>query len=252
MTTQRVPSLRAQSSRRICLEGAMLLLGFLLPLAAPSCNGLCPDLDFDGVCDASDNCPQAWNPDQADPDRDGQGDVCDNCPEDPNPDQEDGDGDHVGNPCDNCPDVPNSRQLDGDGDQVGDPCDNCPDVPNPDQADEDGDGVGDRCETPDPSCSGEICGTFTRCNEDAGCEGICASVAEGGGVCVDIDTRCEDLRPCPNGSSDCPEGGFCVVNTCCISPVCVLPSNFCPASQFSLSLHDFQERRTTATIGYLP
>ena len=39
----------------------------------------CPDADSDGVCDASDNCPQNANADQADGDGDGLGDVCDPC-----------------------------------------------------------------------------------------------------------------------------------------------------------------------------
>lgn len=37
-----------------------------------------PDRDRDAVPDASDNCPDAYNPTQADADGDGRGDVCDN------------------------------------------------------------------------------------------------------------------------------------------------------------------------------
>ena len=36
-----------------------------------------PDADEDGVVDADDNCPNAYNPEQIDTDRDGIGDVCD-------------------------------------------------------------------------------------------------------------------------------------------------------------------------------
>jgi hypothetical protein len=36
-----------------------------------------PDLDGDGVPDASDNCPSVFNPDQVDSDHDGAGDACD-------------------------------------------------------------------------------------------------------------------------------------------------------------------------------
>jgi hypothetical protein len=39
--------------------------------------GTVSDLDGDGVCDASDNCPNDANPDQRDLDGDGIGDVCD-------------------------------------------------------------------------------------------------------------------------------------------------------------------------------
>ncbi len=40
-----------------------------------------PDQDSDGddICDAPDNCPFEFNPDQADSDGDGVGDLCDNC-----------------------------------------------------------------------------------------------------------------------------------------------------------------------------
>ena len=41
------------------------------------------DADGDGVPDASDNCPNTPNPDQADSDGDGVGDACDQCPSDP-------------------------------------------------------------------------------------------------------------------------------------------------------------------------
>lgn len=43
-----------------------------------------PDQDGDGVPDASDNCPAAYNPSQTDADGDGEGDVCDS--------DDDGDG----------------------------------------------------------------------------------------------------------------------------------------------------------------
>ncbi|MGZ3319257.1 MAG: thrombospondin type 3 repeat-containing protein, partial [Isosphaeraceae bacterium] len=36
-----------------------------------------PDIDGDGVLNASDNCPTVPNPDQRDDDRDGHGDACD-------------------------------------------------------------------------------------------------------------------------------------------------------------------------------
>ncbi|TWT46243.1 hypothetical protein RAS1_26920 [Phycisphaerae bacterium RAS1] len=57
------------------------------------------DADLDGVADATDNCPDTHNPDQADTDGDGVGDACDNCPLTANRLQEDADGDGVGDVC---------------------------------------------------------------------------------------------------------------------------------------------------------
>ena len=78
------------------------------------------DTDNDGIPDNIDNCPNVYNPDQADSDNDGVGDACD-------------------------------TGTDSDGDGVPDGEDNCPHTYNPDQADSDNDGVGDACEyTPGP------------------------------------------------------------------------------------------------------
>jgi predicted acyltransferase (DUF342 family) len=41
------------------------------------------DLDFDGIPDGEDNCPEESNPGQGDMDGDGFGDACDDCPDDP-------------------------------------------------------------------------------------------------------------------------------------------------------------------------
>src|SRR5262245_9859314 len=60
-----------------------------------------PDIDNDGVADATDNCPLVANPSQHDEDDDLIGDACDNCPIVSNPGQADiGDGDGVGDDCD--------------------------------------------------------------------------------------------------------------------------------------------------------
>jgi hypothetical protein len=141
------------------------------------------DMDWDGVPDEVDNCPDMWNPDQTDSDGDGTGDACvdtdgdgwmdiwDNCPDVPNPDQEDSDWDGQGDACDddsdndgvpddadNCPTIYNPDQADSNGDGIGDACadddgdgvpngmDNCPAIPNPDQWDSDWDGQGDACD----------------------------------------------------------------------------------------------------------
>lgn len=56
----------------------------------------CDDIDGDGVCDTSDNCPTVSNINQTDFDNDGIGDVCD----------DDRDGDGVDNLYDGAPDDP--------------------------------------------------------------------------------------------------------------------------------------------------
>jgi hypothetical protein len=168
-----------------------------------------PDSDGDGIPNSEDNCPNTYNPDQADSDSrdvkkdlvavakeligDGIGDACDNCVLIYNPDQVDSDGDGIGDLCDPCPDDPDN-DIDKDGlcaDQ-----DNCPNTYNPDQADSDvilerdvgttaiivgdGDGIGDACDNcpqhPNPKqadCDqdevGDVC-TIAQCSDDPGCE----------------------------------------------------------------------------------
>ena len=92
------------------------------------CDELCPTCT---CCEGVDNCPDIYNPDQADADGDDVGDVCDNCPDDWNPDQVDADSDDAGDVCDNCPDDWNPDQADSDGDGIGDVCDPYPDDTTP-------------------------------------------------------------------------------------------------------------------------
>ena len=107
------------------------------------------DDDGDGRFNVEDNCPEDYNPAQADLDQDGIGNPCDEdrdgdevpndidvCPDTVDPDQEDLDRDGIGDACD--PDV--------DGDGVGNLGDNCPLVPNPDRGDIDNDGDGEACD----------------------------------------------------------------------------------------------------------
>jgi hypothetical protein len=63
-----------------------------------ACTG---DADCEETCGYVDNCPDLFNPDQADIEGDGIGDVCDNCPDIANPNQVDADSDSTGDVCDN-------------------------------------------------------------------------------------------------------------------------------------------------------
>jgi Pentapeptide repeats (8 copies) len=87
--------------------------------------------------------------------------------------------------------------------------------------------VDNQCvDNPSPGCAGQTCGNFVSCNENELC--ACTSVAEGGGFCT-TDQPCAGLLDRPGGSSDCPRGQLCLVNTCCLRPVCVDSSRLCPA-----------------------
>ncbi len=103
------------------------------------------DNDGDGIPNASDKCPDVFDPIrplddgvQADADGDGVGDACDPCPLDADTDSctsidpNDRDHDGVANDVDNCPDVAND-QTDSDMDGKGDVCDACPMAANPGQ-----------------------------------------------------------------------------------------------------------------------
>ncbi len=125
-----------------------------------------PDPDTDGVCSATDNCPDVTNTNQIDTDGDGSGDDCDactdtdgdlfgnpgfpanacpldNCPTRFNPGQENLDGDTLGDECDLCPMDPDN---DADFDFICSNQDNCPTISNNDQSNLDGDETGDVCD----------------------------------------------------------------------------------------------------------
>ena len=127
------------------------------------------DSDSDGIPDATDNCPNAANPDQTDANSNGIGDVCeqdqdqdgipdatDNCLTIANTDQADIDNDGIGNECDD----------DKDGDGILNTIDNCPETANPDQTDANSNGIGDVCDstlTPLAPCENGMAGIFP-CN----------------------------------------------------------------------------------------
>ncbi len=140
------------------------------------------DADGDCACDGADNCPLAFNPDQADVDGDAVGDVCDVCPvdvendadgdglcesidlcrDDYDPSNDDADGDGIGDVCDRCPvDIEN----DADGDGICESTDLCDAAYDPSNADGDGDGIGDACDV----CPLDVA-------NDADGDGFCESV----------------------------------------------------------------------------
>lgn len=71
------------------------------------------DVDFDGVLNDVDNCPNVENADQLNSDGDAFGDVCDT----------DNDNDGVDDEFDNCPLDENADQADADSNGIGDVCD---------------------------------------------------------------------------------------------------------------------------------
>ncbi len=79
-----------------------------------------------------------------------------------------------------------------------------------------------------PECEAATCETFVLCQGDPDC--VCVSLAGGGagGVCVIGATPCGELTLCPGGVGDCAPGEVCAVDTCCVDPVCVRQSDFCP------------------------
>ncbi len=133
-----------------------------------------PDSDGDGHPNASDNCPDNYNPRQDDLDGDMLGDICDM----------NRDGDAWYNDVDLCPDVYETSQDDRDNDGIGDPCDdgdmdghpdstdNCPDDYNPEQTNTDflsGDVDGDACDLDDDNDgipdSSDNCDTVVNVNQ---------------------------------------------------------------------------------------
>ncbi|MGV6808242.1 MAG: PKD domain-containing protein, partial [bacterium] len=84
----------------------------ITPVVAPV------DTDNDTIPDATDNCPNNANTDQADADNDGVGDVCDSTPN-----GDDSDSDTIPDATDNCPNDANTDQADLDNDNIGDVCD---------------------------------------------------------------------------------------------------------------------------------
>lgn len=157
------------------------------------------DIDGDGKLNSEDNCPEVYNPGQANSDPDTIGDACDNCPADENQDQLDSDGDLAGDACDACPFDPAN---DVDQDKVCGDTDNCPSLANPQQEDPDRDGKGDVCdpcpdemiddEDGDLICAGpRFTSPFSRAADN------CPLVQNPQQADDDLDGVGNDCDPCP-------------------------------------------------------
>ncbi|HKQ97282.1 MAG TPA: thrombospondin type 3 repeat-containing protein, partial [Candidatus Polarisedimenticolia bacterium] len=156
------------------------------------------NLDGDGIPDASDKCPQIYDPAQGDADGDGLGDLCDNCPNLANADQADADADGVGDVC----------ELDDlDGDLVSDLGDNCPDVRNPNQSDIDFDARGDLCDTLKTSGTTFGGGPSAAAGAAAECNGgTCLAPATAVGQTCSVDENC--IRACDPTGHCSNTGGY--------------------------------------------
>jgi hypothetical protein len=183
------------------------------------------DVDGDGVCNFTDNCPLVSNASQADADADGQGDACDPCPLDP---ENDSDHDGVCGNVDNCPTRSNADQGDIDGDGRGNVCDNCVSVANPNQQNSDNDALGDACDacpfsSPNDADNDGVCGNVDNCptvsnaNQADGdgdgrgnvCDN-CPTVANPTQLNSDGDSQGNACDPCPFANpNDADADGVC-------------------------------------------
>lgn len=96
-------------------------------------------------------------------------------------------------------------------------------------------------------CEAATCDTFIECQGNIDC--VCVAISGGGagGVCVVGSTSCAGLALCPNGNFDCASGEVCAVDTCCIDPVCIPQSAFCPDGPVSAS--ELPQKNDVETIG---
>ena len=194
-------------------------------------------VDGDGIGSICDNCPGNTNVDQKDSDGDGVGDACDlddidfdgvvnsldNCPDVYNPLQTLAQGSTTrGAAC--------NQNGDRDGDGVQDRLDNCVRTANTNQHDADGpDGIGDAC---DGDCVGAVkttlaTGSCSRssdiiCTTNSQCpvSGVCAENIKN--ICTSSTQQCTCIKTCSLSAvicttdTDCHGGAgdLCGVETC--------------------------------------
>jgi len=169
------------------------------------------DSDQDGTADRDDNCPDTYNPDQADTDADGLGDACDECTD------VDGDGygsvDFTTDTCaDDCDDAdasihPGAAEIWYDG--VDQDCDGASDY------DADGDGFdsdatgGTDCDDSDASINTDAAETWYD-GVDQDCDGASDYDADGDGFDSDAfggdDCNDDDAEINPDGSDTWYDG----------------------------------------------
>ncbi|TYA60083.1 choice-of-anchor B family protein [Formosa maritima] len=105
---------------KIFLFGCIILTCFQACDDEPVDPIIIVDTDDDGIPNATDNCPNEFNPNQEDSNDNGIGDACEEITEN------DLDNDGILDDIDNCPLTPNPGQEDSDNDGIGDVCDDTP------------------------------------------------------------------------------------------------------------------------------
>jgi hypothetical protein len=73
-----------------------------------------------------------------------------------------------------------------------------------------------------PECRSASCGNFIECASAC----VCFIGSEGQGVCAQ-GVLCAGLTLCPSGQSDCAANETCIVESCCVDPVCIPNSALC-------------------------
>ena len=101
-----------------------------------------------------------------------------------------------------------------------------------------GDGVDNNCDGQvDEGCLktqckvGNTCGTYQEGDCQCGQVSACAQTAEGDPQCMTY-FYCVDHSTCTT-SSDCPNGGRCLINTCCGDGICASVPDYCPMPMLS-------------------